>query len=82
MTLEISLDDVATMAESVDLECKSAQGRDGQGELPDDFWKSYCAMANSDGGVIWLGIQEKPRCQFQAWGLANRRKFAKRCGTT
>ena len=77
MTLEISLDDVATMAESVDLECKSAQGRDGQGELPDDFWKSYCAMANSDGGVIWLGIQEKPRGQFQALGLANLEKVRK-----
>ena len=77
MTQELSLDDVATMAESVDLECKAAQGRDGQGELPDDFWKSYCAMANSDGGVIWLGIQEKPRGQFQALGIANPEKVRK-----
>jgi predicted HTH transcriptional regulator len=77
MTQELSLDDVASMAESVDLECKAAQGRDGQGELPDDFWKSYCAMANSDGGVIWLGIQEKPRGQFQALGLANPEKVRK-----
>jgi len=77
MTQEIALDDVASMAESVDLECKAAQGRDGQGELPDDFWKSYCAMANSDGGVIWLGIQEKPRGQFQALGLANPEKVRK-----
>lgn len=77
MTQEISLEDVSAMAESVDLECKAAQGRDGQGELPDDFWKSYCAMANSDGGVIWLGIQEKPRGQFQALGLANPEKVRK-----
>ena len=77
MTQEISLDDVSTLAESVDLECKAAQGRDGQGELPEDFWKSYCAMANSDGGVIWLGIQEKPRGQFQALGLANPEKVRK-----
>lgn len=77
MTQEVSLDDLSTMAESVDLECKAAQGRDGQGELPDDFWKSYCAMANSDGGVIWLGIQEKPRGQFQALGLANPEKVRK-----
>jgi ATP-dependent DNA helicase RecG len=77
MTLEISLDDVASMAESVDLECKAAQGRDGQGELPEDFWKSYCAMANSDGGVIWLGIQEKPRGQFRALGLADPEKVRK-----
>ncbi len=48
------------MAESVDLECKEAQGRDGRGELPGDVWKSYCAMANTDGGTILLGVQEKP----------------------
>lgn len=69
MTDEMTLDKLATLAESVDLECKAAQGRDGRGELPEDFWKSYCAMANSDGGVIWLGIQEKPRGQFSALGL-------------
>ena len=55
----MTLDKLSTLAETVDLECKAAQGRDGRGELPDDFWKSYCGMANSDGGVIWLGIQEK-----------------------
>ncbi len=69
MNLQLTLDDLATLAESVDLECKAAQGRDGRGEVPEDFWKSYCAMANSDGGVIWLGIQEKPRGQFHALGL-------------
>ena len=77
MTQKISLEDVSAMAESVDLECKAAQGRDGQGELPEDFWKSYCAMATSDGGVIWLGIEEKPRGQFQALGLANAEKVRK-----
>lgn len=65
----MTLDKLSILAESVDLECKAAQGRDGRGELPEDFWKSYCAMANSDGGVIWLGIQEKPRGQFCALGL-------------
>lgn len=71
MTDEMTLDELSTLAETVDLECKAAQGRDGRGELPDDFWKSYCAMANSDGGVIWLGIQEKPRGHFCALGLAD-----------
>ena len=32
---------LASLAEACDLECKAAQGRDGRGELPDDFWKSY-----------------------------------------
>jgi hypothetical protein len=42
--------DFAGLSECCDLECKAAQGRDGRGELPDDFWKSYSAMANTDGG--------------------------------
>jgi len=66
-----TLDDLSTLAESVDVECKAAQGRDGNGELPEDFWKSYSAMANGDGGVIWLGIQEKPRGTFRAVGLSD-----------
>ena len=71
MNDDMTLDDLSTLAESVDLECKAAQGRDGRGELPEDFWKSYCAMANCDGGVIWLGIQEKPRGHFSVLGLVD-----------
>jgi ATP-dependent DNA helicase RecG len=63
--------DVASLAEACDLECKAAQGRNGRGELPDDVWKSYSAMANADGGVILLGVQEKPRGSFRALGLAD-----------
>ena len=63
--------DLATLAEACDLECKAAQGREGKGELPDDFWKSYSAMANADGGVILLGVQEKPRGRFKALGLGD-----------
>lgn len=63
--------DLTSLAESVDLECKAAQGRDGRGELPEDVWKSYSAMANTDGGVILLGVQEKPRGVFKAVGLAD-----------
>ena len=63
--------DLDGLAESCDLECKAAQGRDGRGELPEDFWKSYSAMANADGGLILLGVQEKPRGQFRALGLVD-----------
>ena len=69
--------DLAELAESADLECKAAQGRDGQGELPDDFWKSYSAMANTAGGVILLGVQEKPRGVFRAVGLADLQRVRK-----
>lgn len=63
--------DLENLAESVDLECKAAQGRDGRGELPEDMWKTYSAMANTDGGVILLGVQEKPRGVFKAVGLVD-----------
>jgi predicted HTH transcriptional regulator len=66
---EMMMEELSTLAESVDVEYKAAQGRDGKGELPDEFWKSYSAMANGDGGVIWLGIQEKPRGEFHVRGL-------------
>jgi len=61
--------DLICLSEAYDLECKAAQGRDGRGELPEDFWRSYSAMANADGGIILLGVQEKPRGQFLALGL-------------
>jgi len=63
--------DLEGLAESCDLECKAAQGRDGRGELPEEIWKSYSAMANADGGVILLGVQEKPRGVFTVLGLAD-----------
>ncbi|MBS0353509.1 MAG: putative DNA binding domain-containing protein [Proteobacteria bacterium] len=69
--------DLAGLSESVDLECKAAQGRDGRGELPDDFWKSYSAMANTDGGVILLGVREKPPGSFHALGLAELERVRK-----
>ncbi|THU05140.1 AAA family ATPase [Lampropedia puyangensis] len=70
MSDDLSPLDLALLAESVELECKAAQGRDGRGELPEDFWKSYSAMANGEGGVILLGVQEKPRGTFKAIGMA------------
>jgi predicted HTH transcriptional regulator len=51
--------DLDQLRESFELECKLAAGRDGKGELPHDFWRSYSAMANTNGGVILLGVKEK-----------------------
>lgn len=63
--------DISALSEACDLECKAAQGRDGRGEVPEDFWKSYSAMANAEGGVILLGVREKPRGHFEALGLGD-----------
>lgn len=51
--------DLALLRESCELEFKLAAGQDGKGELPKEFWKSYCAMANTNGGIILLGVKEK-----------------------
>ncbi|WP_341210265.1 RNA-binding domain-containing protein [Alteromonas stellipolaris] len=51
--------DLLTLSESAELEFKLAQGKDGKGKLPDDFWPTYSAMANSRGGYVVLGVREK-----------------------
>jgi predicted HTH transcriptional regulator len=53
-----TLENLSLLRESVDLECKLAQGQSGQGEIPKDFWSTYSAMANAYGGVVLLGVRE------------------------
>jgi ATP-dependent DNA helicase RecG len=57
------------LAEGQSLECQRASGRDGQGELPRSFYESYSAMANTTGGVVLLGVEEKPPGQFAVTGV-------------
>jgi len=59
MTNIQTLEDITTLSETLGLECKLAAGRDGKGQLPADFWPTYSAFANSRGGIILLGVQEK-----------------------
>lgn len=65
-----TLDDLQLLRETLELECKLAQGQSGQGELPKDFWPTYSAMANAHGGVVLLGVREKDGVLSIA-GLAN-----------
>jgi len=44
----------AALGEDSDWEFKSAKGG-----FPRSFWETYCAMANSDGGTVLLGVSEK-----------------------
>jgi hypothetical protein len=39
-----SLEDLETLVETIDVECKAAQGRDGSGELPESIRDTYSAM--------------------------------------
>lgn len=69
--LEITtLDDIAALRENFEVECKLAAGKDGNGELPKDFWESYSAFANSSGGDVLLGLEEK-KGRFTVGGINN-----------
>ncbi|VXC88151.1 AAA family ATPase [Pseudomonas sp. 8Z] len=68
--------DLELLRESIDLECKLAAGREGQGALPEDFWPTYSALANTNGGVVLLGVREK-KGQFFLEGIANPAKVRK-----
>ncbi|MDR5904801.1 RNA-binding domain-containing protein [Franzmannia qiaohouensis] len=73
--LEIdSLEDIAALRESVDVECKLAQGRDGKGALPKEFWPTYSAFANTQGGDIFLGVRERSGGRFELAGVADPQK--------
>ncbi len=51
-----SLEMLATYKENSLLEVKSARGG-----LPNSLWESYSAFANSEGGVIVLGVKENAK---------------------
>lgn len=68
-----SLEDITLLQESIDIECKLAGGKDGKGQLPEDFWKTYSSFANTRGGYIILGLKEKNN-SFNVVGIENIQK--------
>jgi ATP-dependent DNA helicase RecG len=71
-----SIADLELLRESVDLECKLAAGRDGKGALPEDFWPTYSSFANTEGGIVLLGVREKQE-HFIVEGVVNVAKVRK-----
>jgi predicted HTH transcriptional regulator len=69
-----TLDDLTLLKESVDVECKLAAGRDGKGQLPDDFWPTYSAFANGKGGIIILGLR-KSNGEYRLNGIVDFEKI-------
>jgi len=69
-----SIADLELLQETVDLECKLAAGRDGKGALPEDFWPTYSAFANTNGGLVILGIRQQQKA-FIVEGVADTAKI-------
>ncbi len=73
----LTIADIEDLAEGTDVEVKRATGRDGKGELPRNVFETYSAMANTDGGTVFLGIEEGPGGKFRAVGIDDTRKVLK-----
>jgi len=52
-------EDLLALKESFEVEFKKAAGKDKKGKLPNDLLETYSAMANTNGGNIFLGVEEK-----------------------
>lgn len=65
-----TLVELIELEEGVDVEAKKAAGRDGRGEVPRAFFETYSAMANSYGGTIYLGVEQRGD-DFYATGIAD-----------
>ena len=63
--------------EGIDLEVKKASGRDGKGEVPKSVYETYSSMANTYGGVIYLGVEELTDKSLSVVGIEDSRKVLK-----
>ena len=69
---QFNLKELMKYKENSRLEVKSARGG-----LPNSLWESYSAFANSDGGVIVLGVKENKDGSFFVEGLRDSHKLIK-----
>lgn len=50
--------------ESIEVECKKASN-----SLPKSVWETYSSFANTNGGTIYLGIDEPKNNRFEIMGV-------------
>lgn len=60
----IDLKDISSYKENNQLEAKKAAGG-----LPGSLWETYSSFANTDGGIILLGVDEKKDGTFAVIGV-------------
>lgn len=66
------IEELKSYREGKRLEVKSAKGG-----LPNSLWETYSAFANSEGGVIVLGVKENKNGSFMIEGLKDAAKLEK-----
>lgn len=71
-TEPFSLERLSTYKENGGLEVKS-----GRGGVPSSLWETYSAFANTDGGTIVLGVNEKGHGRLVVEGLPDAYKTIK-----
>ncbi|MGJ0321089.1 RNA-binding domain-containing protein [Aliarcobacter cryaerophilus] len=78
----MTCEELLELRENYQFEAKSAQGHNGNGEVPKDLWESYSAMANTDGGKILLGAKELKDGSLEFLGINNIDRVQKDFWTT
>lgn len=76
--MKITVKDLPNIIENIDTEFKKALGKDERGDLPDSFWETYSAMANSQGGTVFLGIEENGNHELFCRGIIDTDKVIKK----
>lgn len=78
----MTCEELLELRENYQFEAKSAQGQNGNGEVPKDLWESYSAMANTEGGKILLGAKELKDGTLEFLGIKDINRVQKDFWTT
>lgn len=59
------------MSRKLEIENKNLEYKKGAERIPKDLWETYSAFANTEGGVIKLGISEIKAKKYEITGIKN-----------